>query len=185
MTTMTPTSIRPPFTRETATAKVQAAEDAWNSRDPERVSLAYTEDAKWRNRAELFEGRDAIVAALSQYWRSSASVEHDLLNIYGDDSSFVLEALNHYERHDGIAVTLRAVACTERDAQGRVTSVRLYTDTGPLFGAATAAAPPLARRGSRVRGQTKSAADAPQPCRASPPHSSGPARTSRSPVHAP
>jgi nuclear transport factor 2 (NTF2) superfamily protein len=51
----------PPFTFETATAKVRAAEDAWNSRDPVRVALAYTEDSIWRNRDEFFQGRPAIV----------------------------------------------------------------------------------------------------------------------------
>ncbi len=49
-----PTDIRPPFTAETAAAKVQAAQDAWNSRDPQRVSLSYTEDSVWRNRDEFF-----------------------------------------------------------------------------------------------------------------------------------
>jgi len=52
--------IKPPFTLETARAKVQAAEDAWNSRDPERVALAYSPDSEWRNRAEFFTGREAI-----------------------------------------------------------------------------------------------------------------------------
>jgi nuclear transport factor 2 (NTF2) superfamily protein len=58
----------PPFTLETARQKVQAAEDAWNSRDPERVSLAYTPDSEWRNRAEFFTGRDAIKAFLQRKW---------------------------------------------------------------------------------------------------------------------
>ena len=53
------TPITPPFTAETATAKVQAAEDAWNSRDPQRVSMAYTEDSDWRNRDDVFRGRGA------------------------------------------------------------------------------------------------------------------------------
>ena len=48
--------IRPPFTLETATAKVRAAEDAWNSRDPQRVSLAYSEDSEWRNRDRFLQG---------------------------------------------------------------------------------------------------------------------------------
>ncbi len=61
-------TIRPPFTLETARAKVQAAEDAWNSRDPERVALAYTEDSVWRNRTEFFRGRDAIRAFLTRKW---------------------------------------------------------------------------------------------------------------------
>jgi uncharacterized protein len=58
----------PPFTHETATKKVQAAEDAWNTRDPERVSLAYSEDSFWRNRDAFFVGREAIVSFLSQKW---------------------------------------------------------------------------------------------------------------------
>ncbi|MBC8140836.1 MAG: nuclear transport factor 2 family protein [Armatimonadetes bacterium] len=58
----------PPFNRETALAKVQAAEDAWNSRDPDRVSLAYTTDSQWRNRHEFFTGHDAIRAFLTRKW---------------------------------------------------------------------------------------------------------------------
>ncbi|QEG34755.1 nuclear transport factor 2 family protein [Bythopirellula goksoeyrii] len=64
----TSTSIRPPFTRETATAKVRAAEDAWNSRDPNRVSLAYSEDSTWRNRNQFLQGRDKIREFLSSKW---------------------------------------------------------------------------------------------------------------------
>lgn len=63
-----PTDIRPPFDRETALAKVQAAEDAWNSRDPERVAGAYSEASQWRNRDEFFQGREAIVAFLRRKW---------------------------------------------------------------------------------------------------------------------
>lgn len=59
----------PPFTTvEDAVRKVRLAEDAWNSRDPERVSLAYTTDSRWRNRAEFLEGRDAITAFLTRKW---------------------------------------------------------------------------------------------------------------------
>ncbi len=58
----------PPFTRETATQKVRLAEDAWNSRDPERVSLAYTVDSRWRNRSEFLNGREEIVAFLRRKW---------------------------------------------------------------------------------------------------------------------
>ena len=58
----------PPFTKETATQKVQAAEDAWNTRDPERVSLAYTLDSEWRNRSEFFSGRAAIQDFLRRKW---------------------------------------------------------------------------------------------------------------------
>ena len=58
----------PPFTRETAAKKVQAAEDAWNSCDPEKVAAAYSEDSAWRNRDEFFTGRDAIVEFLRRKW---------------------------------------------------------------------------------------------------------------------
>jgi nuclear transport factor 2 (NTF2) superfamily protein len=58
----------PPFTRETAAQKARAAEDAWNSRDPSRVSLAYTADSTWRNRAEFFTGRERIVEFLTRKW---------------------------------------------------------------------------------------------------------------------
>jgi hypothetical protein len=61
--------IKPPFTEQTALAKVKAAEYAWNSRDPERVSLAYTEDSEWRNRAEFFKGRKAIKEFLTRKWQ--------------------------------------------------------------------------------------------------------------------
>ncbi len=58
----------PPFTAETAAQKARMAEDAWNSRDPERVALAYTEDSRWRNRAEFITGRAEIVAFLRRKW---------------------------------------------------------------------------------------------------------------------
>lgn len=58
----------PPFTDETAARKVRLAEDAWNSRDPHRVALAYTPDSQWRNRSHFIEGRDRIVAFLTEKW---------------------------------------------------------------------------------------------------------------------
>ncbi len=58
----------PPFTDETARAKVQAAEDAWNTCDPERVAQAYSEHSEWRNRDEFFSGREAIVEFLRRKW---------------------------------------------------------------------------------------------------------------------
>ncbi len=58
----------PPFSRETAIQKIRAAEDAWNSCDPQRVSLAYTVDSSWRNRSEIFRGRDKIVEFLIRKW---------------------------------------------------------------------------------------------------------------------
>src|ERR1700709_210180 len=58
----------PPFNMETAQQKVQAAEDAWNTRDPGRVALAYTIDTEWRNRTEFINGRDEVVAFLKRKW---------------------------------------------------------------------------------------------------------------------
>lgn len=60
--------IKPPFTRESAAAKVKAAEDAWNSRDPERIALAYTPTSQWRNRDEFLQGREAIKIFLRRKW---------------------------------------------------------------------------------------------------------------------
>lgn len=65
-----PTDIRPPFSRETAIQKVRAAEDAWNTRDPERVSLAYSVDSEWRNRDTFVVGREQIVEFLREKWET-------------------------------------------------------------------------------------------------------------------
>jgi nuclear transport factor 2 (NTF2) superfamily protein len=59
----------PPFTLETAIKKTRLAEDAWNSRDPARVALAYTPECRWRNRSEFFQGRPAIVEFLTRKWQ--------------------------------------------------------------------------------------------------------------------
>jgi uncharacterized protein len=69
MAAPTPPLILPPFDKAMARLKVQLAEDAWNTRDPERVALAYTEDSQWRNRDEFFQGRDAIRAFLARKWQ--------------------------------------------------------------------------------------------------------------------
>jgi nuclear transport factor 2 (NTF2) superfamily protein len=60
--------LKPPFTLETAIAKVQSGEDLWNSKDPEKISLAYTKNSQWRNRSEFCVGRDAIIALLKRKW---------------------------------------------------------------------------------------------------------------------
>lgn len=65
---MNPRPPLPPFTEETARLKIQAAEDAWNSRDPERVSLAYTADTEWRNRTDFIHGRTEVVEFLRRKW---------------------------------------------------------------------------------------------------------------------
>src|SRR4029077_15617321 len=88
----------PPFTRETAAQKARMAEDAWNSRDPVRVSLAYTEDSRWRNRAEVFEGRPAIVAFLTRKWAK----EHEyrlIKDLWAFDGNRIAVRFQ-YEWHD-------------------------------------------------------------------------------------
>ncbi|MCZ2821685.1 nuclear transport factor 2 family protein [Modestobacter sp. VKM Ac-2977] len=88
----------PPFTAETAAAKVQAAEDAWNSRDPERVSLAYTEDSVWRNRDTFVTGRAEIVAFLTAKWaREQDYVLRKSLWAFTDDR---IAVRFQYEWHD-------------------------------------------------------------------------------------
>jgi nuclear transport factor 2 (NTF2) superfamily protein len=88
----------PPFTRETAIQKIRAAEDAWNTRDPQRVALAYTVDSKWRNRSEIFEGRDRIIEFLTRKWNKE--LEYRLIKelwAFTDDRIAVRFA---YEYHD-------------------------------------------------------------------------------------
>ena len=79
------------------------------------------------------QGKTTILNYLSQYWGTFGSLEHELLNLYGSDSNFVLEALNHYTRLDGKPITVTAVAFTDRNPEGLVTAVRFYTDTMPVF----------------------------------------------------
>jgi nuclear transport factor 2 (NTF2) superfamily protein len=88
----------PPFTLETATLKVRKAEDGWNSRDPEKVALAYTENSEWRNRAEFVHGRAEIVAFLRRKW--SRELDYRLIKelwAFGKDRIAVRFA---YEWHD-------------------------------------------------------------------------------------
>jgi nuclear transport factor 2 (NTF2) superfamily protein len=88
----------PPFTRETAIQKVRLAEDAWNSRDPEKVALAYTLDSRWRNRSEFVTGRSEIIAFLKQKW--SRELEYRLIKelwAFGNDRIAVRFA---YESRD-------------------------------------------------------------------------------------
>jgi nuclear transport factor 2 (NTF2) superfamily protein len=88
----------PPFTRETAAQKARMAEDAWNSRDPDRVSLAYTVDSAWRNRAEFFAGREAIVAFLRRKW--AREIEYRLIKEVWAFHDNRIAARFAYEWHD-------------------------------------------------------------------------------------
>jgi nuclear transport factor 2 (NTF2) superfamily protein len=96
----------PPYTRETAIQKIRAAEDGWNSCDPERVSLAYTIDSKWRNRSEFLQGRPAIVAFLTRKW--ARELDYRLIKelwAFTDDRIAVRFA---YEFHDDSGNWFRA-----------------------------------------------------------------------------
>lgn len=88
----------PPFTLETALQKVQLAEDAWNSRDPERVSLAYSIDTEWRNRSEFVNGRDEVVQFLTAKWRKELDykLKKELWAFTGNRIAVRFE----YEYHD-------------------------------------------------------------------------------------
>ncbi len=100
MTSPTPADERPPvppFTHDSAVVKVRKAEDAWNTRDPQRVSMAYSPDSHWRNRSEFLVGRDAIVGFLTRKWKREQ--EYRLIKelwAYGEDRIAVRFA---YEYH--------------------------------------------------------------------------------------
>lgn len=96
----------PPFTEETARQKVQAAENAWNSRDPERVSLAYTPDSEWRNRDRFFSGRAAIVDFLARKWQRELDyrLRKELWAFTGNRIAVRFE----YEFHDAAGQWFRA-----------------------------------------------------------------------------
>ena len=90
--------IAPPFTLETATQKVRLAEDGWNSRDPVRVSLAYTEDSVWRNRSEFVTGRDAIQKFLAGKWERE--LEYRLVKALWGFRENRIAVRFQYEWHD-------------------------------------------------------------------------------------
>ena len=100
-TTPTPptTVIAPPFTRESAIRKVRAAEDAWNSRDPDRVALAYTEDSTWRNRSEFLVGRDRIRRFLAGKW--ARELDYRLVKELWAFTEDRIAVRFQYEWHDG------------------------------------------------------------------------------------
>src|SRR5579872_497559 len=96
----------PPFTRETAIQKVRLAEDAWNSRDPEKVSLAYTPDSRWRNRSQFLQGRDEIVAFLTRKW--ATELDYRLIKeLWAFDSARIAVRFQ-YEFHDAAGAWFRA-----------------------------------------------------------------------------
>jgi nuclear transport factor 2 (NTF2) superfamily protein len=96
----------PPFTFETATQKVQMAEDAWNSKDPQRVSLAYTVDTEWRNRSEFINGREEVVKFLTSKWgkEKGYKLKKELWAFTGNRIAVRFE----YEYHDAGGQWFRA-----------------------------------------------------------------------------
>ena len=96
----------PPFTLESARAKVRMAENAWNSRDPEKVALAYTEASRWRNRSEFFQGREKIKEFLQRKW--SQEIDYRLIKeLWGFHENRIAVRFQ-YEYHDAQGQWFRA-----------------------------------------------------------------------------
>jgi uncharacterized protein len=108
----------PPFAAETAAQKARMAEDAWNGRDPERVSLAYTADSRWRNRSEFLQGRPAIVAFLTRKWAKEH--EYRLIKQVWAFEGNRIAARFAYEWHDDAGYWFRSYGNEnwEFDAEG-------------------------------------------------------------------
>jgi nuclear transport factor 2 (NTF2) superfamily protein len=96
----------PPFSRDDAVTKVRAAEDGWNTRDPQRVALAYTPDSRWRNRSEFFTGRDAIVEFLTRKW--AKELEYRLIKELWAFDTDRIAARFAYEWHDDSGAWFRS-----------------------------------------------------------------------------
>ena len=96
----------PPFTAETARQKIQAAEDAWNSKDPERVSLAYTPDTEWRNRTEFLNGREEVKAFLQRKWQKE--LDYKLKKDYWAHTDNRIAVRFEYEYHNAEGQWFRA-----------------------------------------------------------------------------
>src|SRR5579875_2394838 len=136
----------PPFTLETAIQKVRAAEDAWNSRDPERVALAYSSDSRWRNRAEFLAGREEIVAFLRRKW--ARELDYRLIKelwAFGDNRIAVRFA---YEWHDDSGHWFRSYGNEnwEFNQQGLMTVRHASINDLPIRGAERKYHWPLGRR---------------------------------------
>ena len=108
----------PPFTAETAPQKVRMAEDAWNGRNPQAVSLAYTEDSRWRNRAEFVQGRAEIVAFLTRKW--ARELDYRLIKELWAFTGNRIAVRFAYEWHDASGAWFRSYGNEnwEFDAEG-------------------------------------------------------------------
>lgn len=111
-------ALQPPFTFESARARVRAAEDAWNSRDPQRVSLAYSEDSEWRNRDQFLRGRAQIQRFLTDKWRQE--LEYRLVKSLWSFTESRIAVRFQYEYHDSGGRWFRAYGneLWEFDEQG-------------------------------------------------------------------
>ena len=120
----------PPFTRDTAIQKVRAAEDAWNSRDPQRVSLAYSKDSRWRNRSEFIHGREEIIAFLTRKW--SKEFDYRLIKELWSYEGNRIAVRFAYEWHDDSGYWYRSYGNEnwEFDEQGLMT--RRYASINDL-----------------------------------------------------
>jgi nuclear transport factor 2 (NTF2) superfamily protein len=112
----------PPFTRDTAIQKVRAAEDGWNTRDPERVALAYSAESRWRNRAEFVVGREQIVAFLRRKW--ARELDYRLIKELWAFEGSRIAVRFAYEWHDDAGNWFRSFGNEnwEFDAQGLMTA---------------------------------------------------------------
>tara|TARA_R110002020_G_scaffold113973_1_gene262196 strand:+ start:3297 stop:3758 length:462 start_codon:yes stop_codon:yes gene_type:complete len=136
----------PPFTLETATAKVRMAEDGWNSRDPQRVSLVYTPDSRWRNRTDFPVGRAEIVAFLTRKW--ARELDYRLIKelwTFADNRIAVRFA---YEWHDDSGTWFRSYGNEnwEFDAEGLMQRRFASINDMPIAGADRKFHWPLGRR---------------------------------------
>lgn len=96
----------PPFTEETAKQKIQAAEDGWNSKNPDKVSMAYTVDTEWRNRSTFINGREAVTAFLKDKWEKE--LDYKLKKTYWAHSGNRIAVRFEYEYHDEAGNWFRA-----------------------------------------------------------------------------
>lgn len=136
----------PPFTHETAAQKARMAEDGWNGRNPEKVSLAYTPDSRWRNRAEIFHGREAIVAFLTRKW--IRELDYRLIKEVWAFSGHRIAVRFAYEWHDDGGQWFRSYGNEnwEFDAQGLMSARHASINDLPITNAERKFHWPLGRR---------------------------------------
>lgn len=124
--------LKPPFTLETATAKVQQAEALWNTCDPERVAMAYTVDSKWRNRSEFLEGREAIRQFLKRKW--SQELDYRLKKTLWGFRDHHMAVSFEYEWHDDSGQWFRSygVELWEFDDEGLMRERHASINDAPI-----------------------------------------------------